>query len=152
MVAGAGGVAVHVLLEGVPQPCPWTRSGRGQRRASLNPSAKVCAAAELCGACGPITINGGTFESSVGHHQAVRDGRILEYNSLECPTRIVARWLSFANGVALSQDEKTLFVSETGRYRAGKIATDASNVDVAQPSPQATVLLDQLPRYRPGMD
>ena len=62
-------------------------------------------------------------------------------------TRIVARGLSFANGVALSEDQQSLFVNETGKYRVWKISTQASNLDVAQPGPQASLLLDNLPGY-----
>ncbi len=91
---------------------------------------------------------GGTFESSVlDIIEQSTTGRILEYDPATGRTRIVARGLSFANGVALSQDERTLFVNETGKYRVWKIAVDASNLDVSQPSPQASVLLDNLPGY-----
>ncbi len=61
---------------------------------------------------------------------------------------VVARGLSFANGIALSQDEQSLFVAETGRYRVWKIAADARDLDLsAGPSAQARVLLDNLPGY-----
>ena len=59
----------------------------------------------------------------------------------------MAKGFSFANGVALSQDEKTLFVNETGKYRVWKISTQASKLDVAQPSKEASVLFDNLPGY-----
>ena len=55
--------------------------------------------------------------------------------------------LGFANGVALSEDEKTLFVNETGKYRVWMIAADARDLDVRQSSPQASILLDNLPGY-----
>lgn len=91
---------------------------------------------------------GGTFEASVlDIIEQSATGRILEYDPATRKTRIVAKGLSFANGVALSQDEKTLFVNETGKYRVWKIAADASNLDVSQPSAQASVLLDNLPGY-----
>lgn len=74
-------------------------------------------------------------------------GRIVEYDPAAKSTRIVARGLSFANGVALSRDEKTLFVAETGRYRVWKIDVTAADLDIAQGSPQATVLLGNLPGF-----
>ncbi len=78
-------------------------------------------------------------------------GRVLEYDPATKTTRIVAHGLSFANGIALSQDESSLFVSETGRFRVWKIATTANNLDVqtldAQSGAQASVLLDNLPGY-----
>jgi sugar lactone lactonase YvrE len=91
---------------------------------------------------------GGTFEASVlDILEQSATGRILEYNPATKATRVVAKGLSFANGVALSQDEQTLFVNETGKYRVWKISVNASNLDVAQPNPQATVLFDNLPGY-----
>ncbi|MDO9167189.1 MAG: SMP-30/gluconolactonase/LRE family protein [Rhodoferax sp.] len=91
---------------------------------------------------------GGTFEASVlDIIEQSATGRILEYDPATQATRIVAKGLSFANGVALSQDEQTLFVNETGKYRVWKISVKASNLDVTQASPQASVLFDNLPGY-----
>ncbi len=95
---------------------------------------------------------GGTFEASVYDIiEAASTGRILEYDPATRATRIVARGLSFANGVALSQDEQTLFVNETGKFRLWKIAVSASNLDLLQSgaaaSAQASVLIDNLPGY-----
>lgn len=93
---------------------------------------------------------GGTFEASVLdiiEQQAT--GRVLEYDPATRMTRIVARGLAFANGVALSRDEQMLFVNETGKYRVWKIAVAANDLDVSRgaASPQATVLFDNLPGY-----
>ena len=91
---------------------------------------------------------GGTFEASVlDILEQASTGRILEYDPATKTTRIVARGLSFANGVALSQDEQTLFVNETGKYRVWKIAVAANDLDVTRASPQASVLFDNLPGY-----
>ncbi len=91
---------------------------------------------------------GGTFEASVlDIIEQSATGRILEYDPATRGTRVVAKGLSFANGVALSQDEKDLFVAETGKYRVWKIATDARDLDVSKPGPQARLLLDNLPGY-----
>lgn len=91
---------------------------------------------------------GGTFESSVlDIIEQSATGRILEYDPATRATRIVARGLSFANGVALSQDEQTLFVNETGKYRVWKISAQARDLDIAQANPQASVLFDNLPGY-----
>ena len=51
-------------------------------------------------------------------------GRILEYDPATRQARVVVRGLSFANGVALSPDERHLYVAETGRYRVWKVAVD----------------------------
>lgn len=99
---------------------------------------------------------GGTFEASVlDILEQASTGRVIEYDPATRRTRVVARGISFANGVALSQDEKHLFVNETGKYRVWKIAVDANDLDIgqvngrtgSQPSPQARVLLDNLPGY-----
>jgi sugar lactone lactonase YvrE len=91
---------------------------------------------------------GGTFEAAVlDILEQASTGRILEYDPAAGTTRVVAKGLSFANGVALSADEQTLFVAETGKYRVWKIAVAARDLDVAQASPQAGVLFDNLPGY-----
>lgn len=93
---------------------------------------------------------GGTFEASVlDILEQASTGRVLEYDPATRATRVVARGISFANGVALSQDEKSLFVNETGKYRVWKIAVDATDLDIrsASQGPQTRVLLDNLPGY-----
>ena len=91
---------------------------------------------------------GGTFESSVlDILEQSSTGRVLEYDPLTRATRLVAKGLSFANGVALSQDAQSLFVNETGKYRVWKISVKADRLDISQASPLASVLLDNLPGY-----
>ena len=91
---------------------------------------------------------GGTFEASIlDILEQSATGRILEYDPATRATRLVAKGFSFANGVALSQDEQTLFVNETGKYRVWKIAVGANGIDVAEKGAQASVLLDNLPGY-----
>jgi sugar lactone lactonase YvrE len=91
---------------------------------------------------------GGTFEASIlDILEQSSTGRILEYDPAGKTTRIVAKGFSFANGLALSRDEKTLFVAETGKYRVWKIAVDAKDVDIFTPGDQARVLFDNLPGY-----
>ena len=96
---------------------------------------------------------GGTFEASVlDILEQSSTGRVLEYDPATQATRVVAHGLSFANGVALAKDEQSLFVNETGKYRVWKIAVTASNLNLLATqagagSPQASVLLDNLPGY-----
>lgn len=96
---------------------------------------------------------GGTFEASVlDILEQASTGRVLEFDPASGRTRLVASGLSFANGVALSQDEKHLFVNETGKYRVWKIDVSAQGVDVRgldakKGSEQARVLFDNLPGY-----
>ncbi len=91
---------------------------------------------------------GGTYEASVlDILEQSASGRVLAYEPATRSTRVVADGLSFANGIALSGDARTLFVSETGRYRIWKIDSRARDLDVQSGSPQARPLLDNLPGY-----
>lgn len=91
---------------------------------------------------------GGTYEASVlDILEQSASGRVLAYDPATRSTRVVAHGLSFANGIALSGDARTLFVSETGRYRIWKIDSRARDLDVQSGSPQARPLLDNLPGY-----
>jgi len=91
---------------------------------------------------------GGTYEASVFDIlEQSATGRVLAYEPSTARTRIVAHGLSFANGIALASDGATLFVAETGRYRIWKIDGRARELDVRSGSPQARVLLDNLPGY-----
>jgi sugar lactone lactonase YvrE len=91
---------------------------------------------------------GGTFEASVlDIIEQSASGRILVFDPATRSTQVVAQGLSFANGVALSLDQQSLFVSETGRYRIWKVAAAARQLDLKQPSAQASVLFDNLPGY-----
>src|SRR5262245_22926224 len=91
---------------------------------------------------------GGTYEASVlDVLEQSASGRVLAYDPETASTRVVARGISLANGVALLSDGRTLVVSETGRYRVWKIDGQARNVNVQSGSPQAAVLLDNLPGY-----
>jgi sugar lactone lactonase YvrE len=74
-------------------------------------------------------------------------GRVLEYDPATKAVRVVAQGLSLANGIALSSDEHSVFVSESGRYRVWRIAAAAEQLDVAHQSAQAKVLFDNLPGY-----
>jgi sugar lactone lactonase YvrE len=91
---------------------------------------------------------GGTFEASVlDIIEQSATGRVLEYDPATQITRTVAQGLSFANGVALSQDELSLFVNETGKYRVWKISVVARDLTVSASNPQTTILFDNLPGY-----
>ena len=91
---------------------------------------------------------GGTFEAAVLDILEQRaTGRILEYDPATQKTRVVVRGLSFPNGVALSPDERHLYVAETGRYRIWKVAVDAADLDAGAGPAQAQVLFDNLPGY-----
>lgn len=91
---------------------------------------------------------GGTFEASVMDILEQRStGRILEYDPATQTTRVVAKGLSFANGVVLSEDEKWLFVNETGKYRVWKISVEANDLEITTPGEHAIILFENLPGY-----
>jgi sugar lactone lactonase YvrE len=91
---------------------------------------------------------GGTYEASVlDILEQAASGRVLAYDPTTKSTRVVAHGFSFANGIALSADGKTLFVGETGRYRIWKIDSHARELAIQSGSSQATVLFDNLPGY-----
>jgi sugar lactone lactonase YvrE len=91
---------------------------------------------------------GGTYAASVlDIMEQAATGRVLAYEPVTGSTRIVAHGFSFANGIALSADEQSLFVSETGRYNIWKVDRSARDLDVRSGSPQAAVLIANLPGY-----
>jgi sugar lactone lactonase YvrE len=94
---------------------------------------------------------GGTFEASVlDIMEQSSTGRILEYDPATKAIRIVAKGLSFANGVALSANERQIFVAETGKYRIWRIDVNASDLDVRQTSGMSGathIVLPNLPGY-----
>ncbi|KFN47573.1 hypothetical protein N787_08410 [Arenimonas metalli CF5-1] len=91
---------------------------------------------------------GGTFEASVlDILEQSATGRVFEYDPATRALRLVARGLSFANGIELTADQGALLVVETGQYRVWRIDREARALDVRQPSPQAFALFDNLPGY-----
>ena len=79
---------------------------------------------------------GGTFPASfLDILEQSATGRILEVDPATRAVRVIARGLSFANGIALSADESALLVNETGRYRVWRIAVSANDLDLAGGAP-----------------
>lgn len=91
---------------------------------------------------------GGTLNASVVdlmEHSAT--GRVIEYDPASKKSRIVLRDLAFANGLALSVDQRSLFVVETGEYRVWKVDVQADNVSAKKPDANARILLSNLPGF-----
>lgn len=74
-------------------------------------------------------------------------GRVLEFDPASKTVRVVAHGLSFANGIALSADERHLFVCESGKFRVWKIDVRSSGLDVRKASTSASLFFDNLPGY-----
>jgi sugar lactone lactonase YvrE len=94
----------------------------------------------------------GTFDAAlfdILEHSCT--GRVLEYDPAQSATRIVANGLCFPNGVALSADERSLIVAETGSYRILRFPREANLLDVGQAlgahDPAVQVLLGDLPGF-----
>ena len=92
---------------------------------------------------------GGTFEASVlDILEQQSTGRVLVYDPATKTTKTVAGGLAFANGIALSADEQSLFVNETGKYRIWKVAAAARDLDLSKgEAGGAKVMFDNLPGY-----
>jgi sugar lactone lactonase YvrE len=71
--------------------------------------------------------------------EAGRSGRVLVYSPETQSTTIIMEDLAFANGVALTEDEKSLLVVETGGYAIKKLALGSDA--------PAETLIDNLPGY-----
>ncbi|MDJ0698407.1 MAG: SMP-30/gluconolactonase/LRE family protein [Woeseiaceae bacterium] len=85
---------------------------------------------------------GGTYASSLldimehGGH-----GRVIEYDPADDSVRVIAEGLNYANGVAVSDDDRFLLIAETGAYRIHRHW-------LAGPQAGETeVILDNLPAF-----
>ncbi|WP_183041112.1 SMP-30/gluconolactonase/LRE family protein [Salipaludibacillus neizhouensis] len=72
-------------------------------------------------------------------------GRVLEYNPKTQQTRVLMNDLSFANGIALSEDEQYLLINETGKYRVWKLDVTAVNISAFEQNISAKIVIDNLP-------
>ncbi|WP_205597745.1 SMP-30/gluconolactonase/LRE family protein [Paraferrimonas sp. SM1919] len=77
---------------------------------------------------------GGTYEASLldllehGQH-----GRILQYDLNSGITSVLIAELNFANGVALSHDQSSLYIAETGGYQVYKYHLKGNNKGKLEP-------------------
>jgi hypothetical protein len=68
-------------------------------------------------------------------------GRILCYDPADGSTELIIEGLNFANGVALTHDEKALLINETGNYRVLRLALNGENKG------QLTPFVEALPAF-----
>jgi sugar lactone lactonase YvrE len=94
----------------------------------------------------------GTFDAAlldVLEHSCT--GRVLVYEPATGRTSVVMDGLCFPNGVALSGDERHLFIAETGEYRIWKVETSARDLEAKAlatgDDPRARVIAANLPGF-----
>lgn len=83
---------------------------------------------------------GGPLEASLMETlEFGRSGRVLYYYPQSQSTKVIMDGLAFANGVALTQDEKHLLVVETGTFSVWRLALETAELPKA--------LVQNLPGY-----
>jgi len=94
----------------------------------------------------------GTFDAAlfdVFEHSCT--GRVLVYEPATGDTSTLMEGLCFPNGVALSGDERHLFIAETGEYRIWKVEASARDLDAralaAGGDARARVIAANLPGF-----
>ena len=86
--------------------------------------------------------SGGTYEASlldILEHGA--NGRVIAFDPRSGDARILVDGLNFANGVAISADERFLLIAETGSYRILRHWLQGPDAGVTE------VVLDNLPGF-----
>lgn len=84
----------------------------------------------------------GTFEASlldINEHGG--HGRLIEFDPETKKSQTILEGLNFANGVAISHDQKWVLVNETGTYRILKVGISDSNKGTVE------TLIDNLPGF-----
>ena len=85
---------------------------------------------------------GGTYEASlIDILEHGGNGRVFEYAPATGETRVLMDGLNYANGVAVSDDQQFLIVSETGQYRIWRYWLRGPSAGSAE------VILDNLPGF-----
>ena len=93
----------------------------------------------------------GTFDAAlfdVLEHSCT--GRVLVHEPDTGRTSVVIEGLCFPNGVALSGDERHLFIAETGEYRIWKIDASVRDLEargLATGDPRARIIASNLPGF-----
>lgn len=95
----------------------------------------------------------GTFDAAlldIMEHSCT--GRVLEYRPATRAVHVLMSGLCFANGLALSDDQSQVYISETGEYRIWKVDVNASGLDARARAGdaalrQAQVFASNLPGF-----
>ena len=83
------------------------------------------------------------FTADILEHRG--NGRFLAYDPKTKTTRTVLRDLSFANGVAVSPDQSSVLVVETGKYRVHRVWLTQG------PTGKSEIFIDNLPGFPDGI-
>lgn len=87
-------------------------------------------------------IIGGAYEASLlDLMEHGPNGRILKYDPMTGQTDIVLDGLSFANGIALAEDDSFLLISETGTYSVLKLWLEGDKAGIVEP------VIENLPGF-----
>lgn len=87
-------------------------------------------------------VSGGSYEASlldILEHGG--NGRVFRYDPASGETAVVVDGLSFANGIAVSEDQKYILINETGSYRVLRYWIDGSGTGTRE------VIIDNLPGF-----
>lgn len=92
---------------------------------------------------------GGTFEASIlDTLEHSGSGRLLVFDPKTRRMDVVMKDLQFPNGLALTEDGRSLLMSETSMYRVWRVSVDARGLSAASaPADQARVVVDNLPAF-----
>lgn len=85
------------------------------------------------------------YASNIDHIAHTKTGNLYVYSPDTKETQHIAGGFSFANGIALSQDEKSIFLIETSEYRIWSIDCDIRNATAGDAGTK--VLIDNLPGF-----
>jgi sugar lactone lactonase YvrE len=86
--------------------------------------------------------SGGTLEGSLlDLMEHSLSGRVIEYNPETKFARTILDGLSFANGIAMSHDQKSILINETGNYRVLRYWVEGEKQGKLE------VLIDNLPGF-----
>jgi sugar lactone lactonase YvrE len=86
--------------------------------------------------------SGGTLEGSLlDLMEHSLSGRVIEYDPKSRRVRAILDGLSFANGIAVSHDEKSILINETGEYRVLRYWIEGDKKGILE------VVIDNLPGF-----
>lgn len=88
------------------------------------------------------SVSGGSYEASlldILEHGG--NGRVFRHDPVSGETAVIVDGLNFANGIAVSEDQKYILVNETGSYRVLRYRIDGPTAGTRE------VIIDNLPGF-----